>query len=780
MSRLEAKRQRRQRRKDKRSAQRVSAIQAADNPDFVFSISDEIDASGEGAFELITAAEGETKPPGFEMQAYTGGQLDLPNYYYPVVVDLEGMTGPRRATPILRDHKIGQIVGHGRAVIAADGITITKGVFSGGGQDSEEVLTAARAGFPWQASIGARPTQMVMVDKGEKVTVNGRSFTGPLYVARKSQLKEVSFVAIGADRGGASATLTAKAQTQGSETMKFSEWLTAKGLDESKLDADSLKALKAMYEADIQAQGSAGGDDTDGDDTDGNVNAGGNAGFRRAVGNDGATTTPDWLVAQRRQQGEEARRVERIHALANSADAVPTVRINAAGQHDPEGTTEVPFVSHAISAGWSAQEAELALLRSARPAAQQSGRRSDITAANGAVIEAALCLSAGIPADIMQNGVQVPLVAAGLPQQQREQVLNQAMEARFQSFGLHALMDEVIIASGSLYRGDRKTDAFIRAAMGAEQMLRASGSSTISLSGILSNLANKLMLAAYQQQEVTWRDWCAVGSNRDFKATTRYRLTEAGAFKKVGADGELKHVTLGEASYSSQLETYGMIIALNRQMMINDDLGAFSEIPMFIGQEAAIRVEEAAYVLLLSNAGSFFHADNKNLMSGGGSALSVAALTTMKSKFRNQVTPNGKPLLAAPRILLVPTTLEDTARRLLESEMLLEAATAGSPTGEKNPHKGTLKMSVSPYLNNTAITDQDGNAITGQSDTHFYSFCDPARIAAKRVSFLNGRQVPVIESSDAEFETLGMKWRGYLDFAVADEDPKAAQRSAGA
>jgi len=317
--------------------------------------------------------------------------------------------------------------------------------------------------------------------------------------------------------------------------------------------------------------------------------------------------------------------------------------------------------------------------------------------------------------------------------------------------------------------------------MSAERgQINAAGGSTISLSGILSNVANKLMLNSFGLQETTWQEICGIGSNRDFKASTRYRLTSGGSFKKVGPDGDLKHGSLSESSYSTQLETYGMLIALNRQMMINDDLGAFGELPAFIGQEAATRVEEAVYVLLLSNPSSFFHANNNNLTSGGASALSVTSLSTLKTKFRNQVTSNGKPLLATPSILLTGTTLDDTARRLVESEMLLEAATAGSPTGEKNPHKGTLRPVSSPYLNNTAITDQDGAALSGQSDTHWYMLTDPQRLAAMRAAFLNGRQVPTIESSDAEFETLGMKWRGFLDFGVGMESPEAAQRSAGA
>ena len=87
---------------------------------------------------------------------------------------------------------------------------------------------------------------------------------------------------------------------------------------------------------------------------------------------------------------------------------------------------------------------------------------------------------------------------------------------------------------------------------------------------------------------------------------------------------------------------------------------------------------------------------------------------------------------------------------------------------------------MSPYLNNTAIRDQDGKAITGQSDTGWYLFADPMVRAAIGVAFLNGQRLPTIESSETEFQTLGMQWRGYLDFGVAFEDPTAAEKNAGA
>ena len=63
--------------------------------------------------------------------------------------------------------------------------------------------------FPWQASIGAQVGAVDFVQAGKSVTVNGRTFDGPVHVARRTVLGEISFVDLGAD-GNTSATITAK------------------------------------------------------------------------------------------------------------------------------------------------------------------------------------------------------------------------------------------------------------------------------------------------------------------------------------------------------------------------------------------------------------------------------------------------------------------------------------------------------------------------------------------------------------------------------------------
>jgi len=52
-------------------------------------------------------------------------------------------------------------------------------------------------------------------------------------------------------------------------------------------------------------------------------------------------------------------------------------------------------------------------------------------------------------------------------------------------------------------------------------------------------------------------------------------------------------------------------------------------------------------------------------------------------------------------------------------------------------------------------------------------------VAALEIAYLRGRRVPVIESGETDFNTLGMQWRGYFDFGVAMQDHRAAVKSKG-
>ena len=136
----------------------------------------------------------------------------------------------------------------------------------------------------------------------------------------------------------------------------------------------------------------------------------------------------------------------------------------------------------------------------------------------------------------------------------------------------------------------------------------------MSLPGILENVMNKTLLAAYESSPIAAFDLCSIGTVSDFKEISRYRLLGTGGFEKVAPDGELKHGKLSDQKYSNKADTYGQILALTRHDIINDDLNAFMDIPRQMGRSGAESIDELFFTLLLKNV-AFFSSGNGNLLS---------------------------------------------------------------------------------------------------------------------------------------------------------------------
>lgn len=689
------------------------------------------------AIELV-AAKGDSKLPTFTMNAYNGGAMMLPGWWSPVVVDLAGAKPIAARIPALRQHDMTRVVGHIDTLkVTSEGITAS-GVISGAGADAKEVAETSGNGFPWQASIGADPERIEYLDAGKTATVNGKTITGPANIVRACSIYEISFVPVGADT---STSANVAAQHSKGNSMEFEAWLTANGFDKSKLTASQTATLKAAFEAKApEAEVAA-------------LKVAYSPAATPSVKKDDPVVDPD-IKASRDRLADESKRVAGIAAACSG------------NHHDIE--------EKAIREGWTVDKTQLEVLRASRGTAS-TGRRATMTAAASlivaAALEASLCLASGMPEKFVSDR---------LPTSQREQVMNQALSAEYRGASVQTLMDQVIQAAGGTFAGSRRDTGFIEAALKADRTIRAEGFSSVSLSGILANVANKALIQSYESVETVWPFICGIRSHADFKTHSRYRLDSTGAFKKVGPDGELKHAGLTDATYTNKLDTFGVIIALTRQMIINDDLGAFLQLPQLIGRMAALRIEEAVFTLLLSNPGTFFGTGNKNYISGGSSALSITSLTTANQKFSDQVDSNGKPILVSPKILLVGTALETVAQQLYGETQLNVTTTTDVAKFATNPHKGLYRPYKSPYINNTSIKDQDGAAITGQSATLWMLLADPNIRAAIAVAFLNGQRIPTIQSAETDFNTLGMQWRAFHDFGVGMEDTTAAVESAGA
>ena len=127
----------------------------------------------------------------------------------------------------------------------------------------------------------------------------------------------------------------------------------------------------------------------------------------------------------------------------------------------------------------------------------------------------------------------------------------------------------------------------------------------------------------------------------------------------------------------------------------------------------------------------------------------------------------SKKLNARPEILLVPPELESIAETLYRNTNLGQVANSSA-----NIYANKYRPVVCAWLSDSAFT--------GYSTTAWYLFQNPAVMAPMCVSFLNGSQTPTVESADADFDQLGVQFRGYHDFGCDQAEYLAGIKSKGA
>lgn len=724
----------------------------------------------------IQAADGENKLPRIFIKANTGTEpMEMDGWPLPVVIDFKGTKLRRKKLPIIVEHDPNRRVGHSEdAVIIQAGATGTldgktikgpliaaSGVVSSTSQDAVEFTADAKNGFPWEASLGAKSKQagLELIEAGETGEANGKTFKGPLIISRQSRIEEWTVTPIGADRStSVKIAATSKKLNSfvigGDETMEFEKWLKAKmGLDIGTLTDEQIVTLKAEHkrveELEIKAAGTPPPIVPDPD------------------------PEPEPTLAEKTAtiEADQAQRSIDIRAAAAKPEFKDAKGIELGGQKDL--TLEAASVLAIRDPKITPQEFQLAchngqLNYNPTPAIHNVDKNLDAI-----VIEAALVKTG--------TTIRGDAFEALYP----EKVLEATDRKDLRGFSLHQLMDLNIEAAGGHYRGNRKSDGFVRKFLEADRDLRASGQefSTIAAGDILENVAHKALLNAFVQPQTVWQDICGVQTLNDFKAHSVYQLHIDGGYDVVAPDGELQHGTMTDTKRTVTGLTRGMMLVLTRVAMRNDDLGAFLQIPSALGRLAILAIEGAVLELLLANADSFFHGDNGNLSEGAGSDLDIAGLDAAATLFLDQVQ-DGHPILINPDRILVGSQDKGQAINLYEDTHVQHTATGDADTTDtlltKNPHSGAFKPLVSPYLNNDAIKKMDKTAFSNQTSDKWYMFADPTMIAALVIGFLDGNQNPTIESAETDFNTLGMQWRSYHDWGVAQGEPKGAVLSDGA
>jgi phage head maturation protease len=266
---------------------------------------------------------------------------------------------------------------------------------------------------------------------------------------------------------------------------------------------------------------------------------------------------------------------------------------------------------------------------------------------------------------------------------------------------------------------------------------------------IFADTANRELRQAYEAAPAVLKTVARQSSARDFRARARLQLSGAPTLEKVNESGEYKYGTMTEAGESYRIDTFGRIVGLSRQAIINDDVGAFTDLAGKFGQAAAEFEAQFLVDLLESNSGAgpimsddkaLFHADHGNL-AASGAELGELPLSAARLSMRKRTGLDGKPINASPRFLLVPPELETDAEKIL-------AAIQPAKSSDVNPFGGKLDLLVEARLS---------------SAIRWFVVADPARLEGLEYAYLQGSEGPQTETR-AGFEVDGVEVKVRLDF----------------
>jgi phage major head subunit gpT-like protein len=293
---------------------------------------------------------------------------------------------------------------------------------------------------------------------------------------------------------------------------------------------------------------------------------------------------------------------------------------------------------------------------------------------------------------------------------------------------------------------------------GAALGLRYGAHTTSDFANALSNAAGKRVRAAYDAAPQTFGPIVSRGTLPDFKDTNIIGLGDAPSLLLVRENAEFTYGAMSDTGMTYRLQTYGRIIAITRQAVINDDKRLFSRIPTQFGFKARDLESDLVWGLIISNptmADGFalFSTQHGNL--GGAAPITVASVTIGRTSMAQQKSADGGFITVRPAYLVVGPAKQTEAEQFL-------TVVAATQTANVNPFVGKLQLIVEPRI----------------TDNSWYLVADPSAIDTIELSHLEGQEGVFIETQ-AGFDVDGIKTKARLDVGAATIDFRGFYRNPG-
>lgn len=318
-----------------------------------------------------------------------------------------------------------------------------------------------------------------------------------------------------------------------------------------------------------------------------------------------------------------------------------------------------------------------------------------------------------------------------------------------------------------LGRSTRGLDRF--ALVGEALSFRSGMLGTTDFPAILADAGNRRLRAGYEQAATTYQAWARRGPDaNDFKSIQVVQLSAAPDLLRTSEHEEFQYGTLKDGGETYGVVTYGRIVRLTRQALVNDDLRAFGRMAEAMGAAARRLENRLVYAQLTANANMadgvpLFHASHGNLGTGAASALDLEALAEGRRAMRLQKGLAGEELALAPAHLLVPASLEQVAHQLTSSAYV--PAKPADVNEFRQGGRASLDPIVEPLLDSASSAAWYLSAGSSQVDTVEYCY-------------LAGHEAPSFDVKEG-FEFDGVAFRGRHDFGAKVIDHRGLYRGNG-
>ena len=288
---------------------------------------------------------------------------------------------------------------------------------------------------------------------------------------------------------------------------------------------------------------------------------------------------------------------------------------------------------------------------------------------------------------------------------------------------------------------------------------------------ILENALGKAVLMGWNETEETWRSIAKVGNIPDFRPAPRSGLSEYPTLPEVPEGGEYKYVTLSDRKETIVLLTYGSILGVTRQLLVNDDLSQLASVGTKQGRAAARRVGDLVYLVLTGNpvmgqdGVPLFDAQHNNVATSNVGPPTVDSLDEMRVLMALQTDSdqNAHGLNIPLQRVIVPKALETQTRVLQASQY--DPNDAGNSRAP-NPFQNTYETIADPRL------DAD-------SATQWYTSANPGQYDIIEAGFLEGATEPYLETKEG-WSIDGVEFKARIDCAAIPLDFRGLARNAGA